>query len=46
MNLVPNVPEFLRTAMALRLTSEDFEELIDQLKRRGPSNRGTASVQP
>jgi transcriptional regulator with XRE-family HTH domain len=34
MNLVPNVPEFLRTAMALRLTSDDFDELIDHLKRR------------
>src|SRR5262245_33468670 len=27
MNLVPNVPEFLRTAMAMRLTSDDFDEL-------------------
>jgi transcriptional regulator with XRE-family HTH domain len=34
MNLVPNVPEFLRTAMALRLTSDDFDKLIDHLKRR------------
>jgi transcriptional regulator with XRE-family HTH domain len=44
MNLVPNVPEFLRTAMALRLTSEDFEDLINQLRRRGPSNRGAAGA--
>lgn len=42
MNLVPNVPEFLRTAIAMRLTSDDFDELIDELKRRGPSNRGSA----
>ena len=45
MNLVPNVPEFLRTAMALRLTSDDFDELIEELKRRGPSTRGTAATQ-
>ncbi len=40
MNLVPKVPEFLRTAMALRLTSDDFAELIEQLKRKSPSSRG------
>src|SRR6185436_7457948 len=34
MNLVPNVPEFLRVAIALRLTSDDFEELIVELRRR------------
>ena len=34
MNLVPNVPEFLRTAMELCLTSDDFDELIDDLKKR------------
>lgn len=45
MNLVPNVPEFLRTAMALRWTSEDFAELIEDLKRRGPSRRGTTGAQ-
>ena len=46
MNLVPNVPEFLRTAMELRLTSQDFEELIDELKRRGPSSGRTRVTQP
>lgn len=46
LNLVPNVPEFLRTAMALRLTSDDFEELIKELKRRGSSSRGTAGSRP
>src|ERR1700730_12187258 len=42
MNLVPNVPEFVRTAMAMRLTSDDFDELIDELRRRWPSSRATA----
>lgn len=37
---VPNVPEFLRTAKAMRLTSEDFAVLIEHVKRRRPS--GTA----
>jgi transcriptional regulator with XRE-family HTH domain len=46
LNLVPNVPEFLRTAMAMRLTSDDFEELIHELKRRGPSGRGTPVPRP
>jgi len=36
-HLVPNVPEFLRTAMAQKLTSEDFEALIEEIKRRRPS---------
>ena len=36
-HLVPNVPEFLRTAMAQKLTSEDFEALIGEIKRRRPS---------
>ena len=36
-HVVPNVPEFLRTAMAERLTSEDFEALIREIKRRRPS---------
>ena len=40
MNLVPNVPEFLRAAMALRLTSEDFAELIQDIRGRRPSNSG------
>jgi transcriptional regulator with XRE-family HTH domain len=37
MNIVPNVPDFLRTAMALRLTSDDFAELITEIKRRHSS---------
>src|SRR5947199_2249577 len=28
-NMVPNVAEFLRTAISLHLTSEDFAELIE-----------------
>jgi len=35
---VPNVPEFLRAAMAHKLTSEDFEVLISELKSRRPSD--------
>ena len=34
---VPNVPEFLRTAQAMKLTSEDFAALIEDVKRRRPS---------
>ena len=33
-NSVPALPEFLRTAMAARLTSEDFEQLIEQIQKR------------
>lgn len=39
---IPNVPEFLRTAKAMRLTSEDFAVLIEHVKRRRPS--GTAGT--
>lgn len=31
-NSVPKVPEFLRTAMAAKLTSDDFQRLIDQIR--------------
>lgn len=41
-NLVPNVPEFLRIAMALRLTSDDFADLIEEVKARR-SAQGTSS---
>lgn len=34
---VPNVPEFLRTARAMKLTSDDFAALIEDVKRRRPS---------
>jgi len=34
---IPNVPEFLRTAKAMKLTSEDFAVLIEHMKRRRPS---------
>jgi transcriptional regulator with XRE-family HTH domain len=37
LNLVPNAPEFLRTAIKLRLTSDDFAELIQEVKRRRSS---------
>ena len=40
-HLTPNVPEFLRTAKAMDLTSEDFEVLIEQVKRRRPSEEAT-----
>ena len=36
-HLVPNVPEFLRTARELKLTSEDFEALIEEVGRGRPS---------
>ena len=34
---IPNVPEFLRTAKAMNLTSEDFAMLIEEVKQRRPS---------
>ena len=34
----PNVPEFLRTARAMGLTSEDFEVLIAEVKSRRRSD--------
>ena len=34
---IPNVPEFLRTAKALKLKSEDFAALIDDIKQRRAS---------
>ena len=34
---VPRVPDFLRTAKEVNLTSEDFEVLIEEVKRRRPS---------
>ena len=37
----PNVPEFLRTAKAMKLTSEDFKVLIETVKRRRPSEAAT-----
>ena len=37
---VPNVPEFLRTAKAMKLTSEDFATLIQELKQRESSDAG------
>ena len=38
-HLVPEVPEFLRTAMALQLTSDDFTQLTDELRRRRGSTQ-------
>ena len=34
---VPNVPEFLRTAIEVGLTSDDFAALIEEIKSRGSS---------
>ena len=34
---VPRVPEFLRTAKEMNLTAEDFDVLIEEVKRRRPS---------
>lgn len=38
LNLVPKAPEFLRTAMTLRLTSDDFAELIEEVKKKRRSS--------
>ena len=40
-HFTPNVPEFLRTAKTMGLTSEDFEVLIEEVKRRRPSEAAT-----
>ncbi len=40
---IPNVPEFLRTAKAMRLTSDDFAALIREMKHRKPSEAARAS---
>ena len=45
-HFTPNVPEFLRTAKALALTSEDFEALIEEVKRRRPSESATTGESP
>ena len=37
MHRVSGIPEFLRTAEAMNLTSEDFEVLIEDVKQRRPS---------
>ena len=45
---VPKLPEFLRTAMAAKLSSDDFQRLIDQIRagsssttsRRRPTVKG------
>ena len=34
----PNVPEFLRTAKTMKLTSEDFATLIEEMKQRESSD--------
>ena len=34
---IPNVPDFLRTAQAMKLTSNDFKALIEDMKQRRPS---------
>ena len=39
---IPDVPEFLRVARAMELTSEDFRVLIEQVKRGRPSQTFTA----
>ena len=37
---IPTVPEFLRTARAMKLTADDFADLIADLKRRRSSETG------
>lgn len=38
---IPDVPEFLRVARAMELTSDDFKVLIEQVKRGRPSQTVT-----
>lgn len=38
---IPDVPEFLRVARAMKLTSDDFKVLIEQVKRGRPSQTAT-----
>ena len=37
MHRIPRIPEFLRTAKAMKLTSEDFDVLIEKVKQCRPS---------
>jgi transcriptional regulator with XRE-family HTH domain len=41
LNSMPALPEFLRTAMAVRLTSEDFENLIAQIQKQKTPRKQT-----
>jgi HTH-type transcriptional regulator, competence development regulator len=40
-NSVPKLPEFLRSAMAAGLTSEDFDEFIKEIQKRSSSTRAS-----
>ena len=40
MHLTPGLPEFLRAALAMALTSEDFKVLTEEINRRRPSEKG------
>ena len=42
----PGLPEFLRAALAMALTSEDFKLLTEELNRRRPSEGGTMGESP
>ena len=44
MHRVPRIPEFLRTAMAMNLTSDDFMALTEEVKQRRPSETIGAST--
>ena len=47
MHRVPRIPEFLRTAMAMNLTSDDFMALKEEVKQRRPSETiGAATRKP
>ncbi len=45
MHRVPRIPEFLRTAMEMNLTSEDFMALKEEVKQRRPSETIGASTE-
>ena len=40
---IPNVPEFLRTAKAMNLTSDDFAALIAEMKQRRSSEASSTT---
>ena len=42
----PGLPEFLRAALAMSLTSEDFKVLTEEINRRRPSEAGETAETP
>ncbi len=44
-NSIPKLPEFLRTAMAARLSSDDFQRLIEQIQTESSSTTSKKRAQ-